>query len=83
MDTRTLKNLLKDQLEIEKELHEFCIECLKRIYGEHSGLAISHFNDGYNYFEENGCIQSLEYIDSQLKLAEERRLEREANKKNI
>ena len=62
-----LKKLLRDQLLREEELYDFCIECLKKLYPEHSDRAIMIFDNSIDCFEFNGCIQSLNCVDSTLK----------------
>lgn len=65
MDNKKLKNLLRETMEIEDELYDFCIECLKKIYGEDSQFAINAFEEGYNARDWNGCIQSFNSVDTQ------------------
>lgn len=66
MSDRELKSVLMDSLTMEKELFEFCIECLTKIYGEHTEKAIALFKEGVDGIDYCGCIQSLRCIDSQL-----------------
>jgi len=67
MNNRELKDFLKETLDMEKELYDFCIEALTKLYPEHHKQAISIFEESYNFYEYNGCIQSLCCIDSSLK----------------
>lgn len=67
MKNKDLKQLLCDSFQMEKELYEFCIDCLKRIYGENATSIIYMFEEGVESFEYNGCIQSFNCIDSRYK----------------
>ncbi len=81
MDNKKLKNLLRETLEIEDQLYDFCIECLNKIYGDNAKIAINQFEEGYNSYDWNGCIQSLDCIDSNvwehLKIREENKIKEE------
>lgn len=66
MNSRELKKLLRDALEVEKELYDFCVECLTRIYGEKAPRAIQMFEENFDHFDDSCCIYSLEYIDKYL-----------------
>ena len=65
MNTRQLKDMLKESLDIEKELYDFCIEALTKIYGDKAKIAIHLFEESYQHYDYNGCLQSLFCIDSQ------------------
>lgn len=67
MEIRQLKTMLEDQLSLERDLYDFCIECLKKIYGKDSSMAVHAFESNYNYREDYGCIKSLEQIDQHVK----------------
>lgn len=78
MNNRTLKDMLIDSLQLEKDLYEFCIECLNHIYGDDAPIAIKRFEDSFNFYDYNGCLQSLCCIGSQTKKQKER-MEREVD----
>lgn len=82
MDNKKLKNLLRETLEIEDQLYDFCIECLKKIYGENAHIAINDFEQGYNSYDWNGCIQSLVSVDAQVSIFVERMRERQQKKQD-
>lgn len=62
MNTRELKKILKDNLEMESNLYDFCIDCLKKIYGEDSHIAIESFEKAYKYSDEFGW-EDLSCVD--------------------
>jgi hypothetical protein len=66
MKNKNLRNLLADSLQLESELYDFIVECLKKIYGEKADQAIHAFDEGLEFREWNGCIQSLGIINSRL-----------------
>lgn len=67
MDNMTLKEILAEQFQIEKELYEFCVECIKKIYGEDNHLAVDEFQDSFNHRDYNGCFYDLEGLDFAIK----------------
>ena len=81
MDNKELKKLLQDTLDLENELYDFCIECLNKIYGDNGSIAVREFKESYNFYDYNGCLQSLESIDSrvqkEIKFREERKAKAE------
>ena len=68
MINKELKKLLADCLNMESELYDFCVDCLKKIYGDRANQAIYMFEESVEMREPNGCIQSLEYIDNRINL---------------
>lgn len=66
MNTRELKKILKDNLEMETDLYDFCIDCLKKIYGDDSDIAISQFETNYEYSNDNGW-SDLSCVDRDVK----------------
>jgi hypothetical protein len=83
MNSKELKKVLADSLALEKELYEFCVECLTRIYGENASFAINMFNESIDFHEYNCCISSLRYIDDKVKELEisiKKRLDNEIQK---
>lgn len=80
MNQKDIKKLLKDTLNMEQELYDFCIECLNRIYGENAKLAINDFESGYDAYDWNGCIQSLSCIDNNVQKCLENIAENKAKK---
>lgn len=58
-----MKKLLIETMRKEQDLYGFCIECLNKIYGEEAPTAIEKFEEGIDFFDLYGCIQSLSYID--------------------
>lgn len=58
-----LKKILADQIRLEAEYHDFCKECLKRIYGDKSEMAIGLFTECVDSFEYNCFFHSLCSID--------------------
>lgn len=67
MNNRQLREVLKDSLSMEKELYDFCIEALTKLYPEDLEKAIVLFESSYDQFDYNGCLQSLEMIDKNIK----------------
>jgi hypothetical protein len=63
MDNMTLKEILSEQFQIEKELYDFCIECIKKIYGKDNHLAVNEFQDSFNHRDYNGCFYTFEGLD--------------------
>jgi hypothetical protein len=66
MNVRELKKVLAQSIEMEEELYDFCVECLKKIYSEDAREMIIRFNESIDSFEYHGCIQSLECLDNNL-----------------
>ncbi len=66
MTNRELKNLLKDSLDMEQELYEFCLECIEKLYPEQKEYAKAVFEEGCEGYQYNGCIQPLHSIDLQI-----------------
>jgi hypothetical protein len=67
MSEKELKKVLADSLQREAELYDFCIECLKKIYGEEATRPIQIFDEGIDFADYNGCIQPLSCIEGQYK----------------
>lgn len=67
MNNRQLKDFLKESLDMEKELYDFCIQALTKLYPDNVQRAISLFEDSYNFYEYNSYLQSLCCIDSKIK----------------
>ena len=74
MNNRQLAQILRETLTLQEDLYDFCIECLERIYPDNHKRAKGLFEDGYNFREYNGCIQSLSTIDSHIRI-EKKQLE--------
>lgn len=64
MSIRDLKNLLANELSLQKEYHEFCIECIKRIYGEKANIVIASFEEDVETFSINRYLSGICYLDS-------------------
>ena len=64
MDIKNLKNILKESIETELELYDFCIECIQKLYPDESSFAVSIFKEGYDYRDYNGGIQTFSCIAS-------------------
>lgn len=64
MGNNELKKILCESLELERELHDFCIECLRKIYGKDADFVINEFEEGIYFRDYNGCIQSLDVLEA-------------------
>lgn len=57
---------LMNALQMQVELYDFCVECIKRLYPEDQDLMISYFDDGIEAYDWNCCIQTLRCLDANL-----------------
>lgn len=69
MNNRDMKKLLRDSIDMEQELYDFCVECLTKMYGENAPIAINSFEEGYDSYQYNGCIQPLCCVDKAVELS--------------
>ena len=61
-----LKKLLADQINLEEAYLDFCNECLVRIYGDKSVMAMAYFTEKVDIFDYDCCFPSLSCIDEVL-----------------
>lgn len=78
MSERKLKEVLKDCIELEIELLDFVDECLKDIFKEDYESAKWRFEEEVECIHSNGCLQSLQYIRSQIEADKKRSAENRA-----
>jgi hypothetical protein len=83
MNIREIKKLLSNEIEINDDFYDFCIECLKKIYGDNSNIAINDFNESLDAYQYNGCIQSLVAIDNNVKRILKEREEMSEKRKTV
>lgn len=67
MNRKQINEFLAESIAIERELYEFCIDCLKAMYPEQQPFAIHLFEESINHFGDYGCIQSLDCINKAVK----------------
>lgn len=51
MNHKELKSLITDQFTLEREMYDFILDCLKKIYGENYELAKQEFESSYESFD--------------------------------
>lgn len=69
---QNLKACLKDALSREQELIDFCKEAIKEIFGDDAHEAQCMFDSFLEYFDDNGCIQGICCIKSNIENNKER-----------
>lgn len=63
-NSRELKKVLADTLELEAELYNLCLECLKRIYGENGNVSVGTFEEYVEQYNIHRWVPNLHYFDN-------------------
>lgn len=64
MDKKNLKKLLKDEMNANIELHDFCIECIEHIFKEDGEYVKEDFNQLYECIDEGYGISLKCFISN-------------------